>query len=414
MKISTLALLLAAAITPDVHYFRYERSILDTPTQQAQTCIALDATVFAHAEPRLSDLRLYQGEKEVPYAVGLATPVEATQNNISPLNVGERDGRIVFDAAMPEGTYSDVELDIDARDFIASVDVFGSQSQADRTPTKLGTYTIFDFMRQKLGRSTVLHLPQTNFRYLHFRVDGPLKPEEVTGLRFSGFVKSQPQYIATAETSQVVQQGHETLIAFTVPAHVPVARVVFAGGQQPVNFSRNVTVTVAEQGVASSGESTLSPSEGNILRIHATRNGRRIDEERLSVDSPARDGGRPTKWMVKVDNGDDPPLALESVRLEMLERNLCFDAKPGAMYSLYYGDPALSAPRYDYATLFTPEKGAKRGTLGPERENPGYHPRPDERPLTERHPALLWTALGLVVLILGGIALQSAKRINSQ
>ena len=93
----------------------------------------------------------------------------------------------------------------------------------------------------------------------------------------------------------------------------------------------------------------------------------------------------------------------------MVERNLCFDAAAGAAYSLYYGDPALAAPQYDYARLFAQQPGAAAARLGGENANPGFRPRPDERPFTERHPALLWIALGAVVLVLGGVALKSVK-----
>ena len=46
----------------------------------------------------------------------------------------------------------------------------------------LGSYTIFDLTRQKLGRSTVLHLPESDFGILHFRIAGPIPPESVVGL----------------------------------------------------------------------------------------------------------------------------------------------------------------------------------------------------------------------------------------
>ena len=35
-------------------------------------------------------------------------------------------------------------------------------------------------------------------------------------------------------------------------------------------------------------------------------------------------------WTVTVDNGDDAPLAITDVKLEMTERRLCFDAAAGA------------------------------------------------------------------------------------
>ena len=94
----------------------------------------------------------------------------------------------------------------------------------------------------------------------------------------------------------------------------------------------------------------------------------------------------------------------------MIERSLCFDATAAAAYTLYFGDPALASPRYDYATLFAHEPNAAKAALGPEQPNPTWHPRPDPRPFTERHPALLWIALIAVVALLGAIALRSARR----
>jgi hypothetical protein len=97
------------------------------------------------------------------------------------------------------------------------------------------------------------------------------------------------------------------------------------------------------------------------------------------------------------------------VKLEMLERRLCFESVANAAYMLYYGDSALAFPRYDYATLFAPQATAVAGTLGPEQANPAYQARPDDRPFTERHPALMWVALIAVIALLGGVALRSPR-----
>ena len=96
----------------------------------------------------------------------------------------------------------------------------------------------------------------------------------------------------------------------------------------------------------------------------------------------------------------------------MVERDLCFDAEGSGQYTLAYGDSALQAPRYDYATLFRPQANAARLALGAQVVNAAWQPRPDDRPLTERYPALLWSALVLVVVLLGVIALRSVKRIS--
>jgi hypothetical protein len=144
--------------------------------------------------------------------------------------------------------------------------------------------------------------------------------------------------------------------------------------------------------------------------VHTVQNGHHIDEELLTIDAPRAEFETPSKWTITIENGDDAPLKVDSVLLQMLERDLCFENAGSGNYALYYGDAALSAPRYDYATLFTPQSDAPKAALGAELANAAFEPRPDERAFTERHPALLWVALVLVILLLGVIALSSVKR----
>jgi hypothetical protein len=407
-----LLLLALAAAAPEIRYFRYEGPLAAPAARAGQTCVAVDAGTFAHAAPGLADLRLYRDGAETPYVVLEAMPVEQ-QPRIAPLNLGKRHGQTTFEAAMPEGQYSDVNLEVTAKNFIATVAVTGSQTEGGSEGTELGLFTIFDLRGQKLGWSTVLHLPESDFRYLYFAIAGPVKPEDVAGLSVER-VSATQTYVTVADTNQVTQKGHATTIQFKVPAHVPVERVEFVAGAAPANFSRDVTVKV--EPVVDAKRTTdaepLAPveSSGNLLRLHATRDGHRIDEEHLAVDAPwVEFGGAGSTWTITIDNGDDAPLALTDVRLEMAERKLCFDAAAGAQYTLFFGDPALSAPRYDYATLFVPEADAAQAVLGAEKENPEYRARPDGRPFTERHPALLWVALILVVVVLGMVALKTAK-----
>jgi hypothetical protein len=174
-----------------------------------------------------------------------------------------------------------------------------------------------------------------------------------------------------------------------------------------------VSIAVAPQTAKPSDDSEPArPSvySGNVLRVHKVQDGHAIDEERLSFDVPSPQSESATRWTVTIDNGDDAPLMPESVRLEMVERSLCFDAVANRQYALFYGDSALAAPRYDYATLFAAQPNPMAVTTGAELANAAYQQRPDTRPFTEKHPALLWAALIIVVFVLGATALQSAKR----
>ncbi|MFZ0662954.1 MAG: DUF3999 family protein [Acidobacteriaceae bacterium] len=410
-------LLLAIAASPNVHYFRYQRSVLNTPPQKQQTCLTLDPATFAHSGSQLASLRLYRGETETPYAVNYPAAAGSSPKTIPPLNTGLRNGSTTFDAIMPDGVYSNLDLGVSGKDFIATVHVSGSQTptQAGKHATNLGAFTIFDFSRQKLGRSTVLHLPQSDFRYLHFRIDGPVRPDQITGLTIGRLPQGQPQYVTVAASSTVNQKGRDSIIEFAVPANVPVDRISFTPGAQPVNFSRDVTVTVAPAAAQPSTDVEQPPlpavASGNILRIHSTQNGHKIDEEDLAIAAPTwLPANTATRWTVAVLNQDDAPLALQSVSLQMIARNLCFDAEPGATYALYYGDKALSSPHYDYAQLFVPDKNAARAILGTERQNPQFQNRPDTRPFTEKHPALLWIVLIAVILLLASIALRTGRQ----
>jgi len=403
------AILLLVLAQPSPHYFRYERQI--PVAAQGQTCTAIDASIFAHAAPGLADLRVYRdAAQETPYVLHIAAPVATRQANIQPLNLGSHNGSVVFDAEMPQGTYSTINLGLAPKNFIATVAVSGSQTQDAAHATRLGTYNVFDLAEQRLGRSTVLHLPVSDFRYLHFSISAPIRPEDVSGLSIESEPVQPAEYLSIAETSQIAQQAHRSVIEFSVPANIPVERIEFVPAAGPANFSRGVSIEVADEQGSNSTQQPVTYRD-EIRRIHGMHGGRLIDDEQLAIKISEATSPRPSKWTVTIDNGDDRPIALTAVRLQMQKRDLCFDAAPGAKYTLFYGDPALSAPRYDYASFFQLDKNASLVKLAAEQANPQYESRPDERPFTEKHPLLLWVALVLVVMVLGGVALRSAKQV---
>jgi Protein of unknown function (DUF3999) len=420
MKLIAASLLLVAT-APEIQYFQFKRPVVRQSQQTAQACAVVGPDIFANSTAELADLRLYHDTVETPYVIRIATPVQSAQTTITPLNLGLRGGKTVFDAAIAEGRYNDLDLTVAANDFIATVVVSGGNTEAENDRTKLGSYTIFDLTGQKLGRSTVLHLPESSFRYLHFEISGPLTPKDITGLTIARLPTRESKYVTVAESSHVTQDGHSTVLEFVVPPHIPVDRVLFTPGSRPALFSRKVTVAVTPQSPPSSDgrAEAVSPITftGGLLRVHSTENGHRINEERLSVNTISILDGHlniPAKWAITIDNGDDPPISLGIVRLQMLQRDLCFEADAAASYTLFYGDSALQRPVYDYETLFAAQTDAAKAVFGAEQHNPMYRARPDQRPFTEKHPVLLWVALVVVIPLLAVIALRSAKATSPQ
>ena len=141
-----------------------------------------------------------------------------------------------------------------------------------------------------------------------------------------------------------------------------------------------------------------------------------IREETLSLPTSSAANLRGAALFdVAVDNGDDAPLPIESVKLEMRERKVCFEAGAGTAYVLRYGsDDDVRAPVYDYARLFHADAEATEAALDAETPNPAYHVEVRQPSYVERHPELVWVALLAVIAVLGSVALHSAKRVGRQ
>jgi len=425
--------LAAPTATPD--HLRYQRAVTSSSATQGastQACATLDAKVFAHAAPDLKDLRLFNADHaEIPYATTLSEPLEQESEEARILNLGLRGGHIVFDLEMPHRPYTDVVLTINRKDFLATATVSGGTATTS-AQTKLGSFTLFDLTRQNLSHSTSLPLPESNFAYLHVELEvaaapgspsPPLDPAMVTSASVPPSREAQTLYTEVQKvqaTGSFIQRNRQTIATFNVPVRVPVERISFdLPPNYKGNFSRTVEINAEASPENASGTDSTTDSQtqpmqpekstATILRVHTTEANHEIAHEELSIPvSIGSNMQRPAKIEVAIDNGDDAPLPLAAIRLEMRQRRICF-APPSSPLTLYYGDPALQAPVYDFAKLFQPAATPLPAQLGPEQPNPAFHPRPEDRPFTERHPELLWIVLLGVIAILAVVALRSAR-----
>jgi hypothetical protein len=114
---------------------------------------------------------------------------------------------------------------------------------------------------------------------------------------------------------------------------------------------------------------------------------------------------------IALNNGDDAPLPIVAVQLQMRQRRLCFNASSTEPLTLFYGDPTLTAPDYDLARTIQLTGKTAVARMGPEQRNPIYMARPDTRSMTERHPELIWIVFLGVVCILAVIAIRSSRHL---
>jgi Protein of unknown function (DUF3999) len=406
--------------TANPQYFRYERSV-SVSEGAVQSCAVIDPQIFPHAAASLKDLRLYSDGHEVPYAITLSVPQQVDSETAQVGNLGLRGRNIVFDLEMPNRPYTEITFDLAGHDFLATATVSGTRDPNYSNQTKLGEFTLFDLTSQHLSRNTTIHMQETTLPYLHVELAvSPAagarsftpNPEMVQGVTVPPSREAQSLYTTAATTTNVVQRGRQSVASFALPQRVPVERVSFdlAPGYK-ANFSRDVRVSDRPDRVKEAASESLA---GTILRVHLTQAGREIRQEQLSVPAILGSNMQSAATVeVVVENGDDAPLPIKAVRLEMRQRKICFDDFSGHPLTLFYGDSALSAPQYDYARLFSASEAMREAKLGPEKLNPDYRARPDSRPLTDRHPHLLWIVLLAVLCILAVVAIRSAKAVHN-
>ena len=428
LAIAGLLQLAPASAGPKLTDFRYRRElVLPAAAAGKQTCAVLDGTVYAHAAPALADVRLFGGQgggaQEIPYALTISETGFAS-DPATVLNLGKKGQTVSFDLQMPDRLYSGLVLQLGGKDFLATAKVTGRKSLKDAKGTALGTFMLFDLSGQRLGRNTTVGLPESSFPYLHVelafsQVPGQARfeasPALVEGAQVPPSREAQTLYTPVAEISKLIERGRESIAEFVLPAHVPVERVSFVPTPgDTVNFSRPVHILARADKVNGGEEPASEEVKGEVSRVRLTQNGESIRQSSLSV--PALLGSNlqsAAKVEVAVENGDDRPLRLQSVRLEMRQRELCFDA-PESPAALYSGASGMRAPVYDFSRVFQPAQTASVARLGPETANPAYVAPVEVRPFAERHPILIWVALLATVVVLGSMAWSSAKRMEER
>jgi hypothetical protein len=411
MKIAAILLAAAVVTGPAIPYFKYQRPVQAEPG--GQRFLAVDEEIWKNARPDLGDLRLYSGQQEAPYALMVERGSrESDSRDVSVLQQSVIGGKTQFLIDMTGvAEYDHIDLKLTAKNFVAHARVEGQEDLHGKNWALLGESILYDLSKENLGGNSVLRLPLSTYKYLRVTIDGPVKPEDIVGAS-SEFRQEQkavwrdvggaptvaemPMSAARHDSSR----GKATVLTFAVPEKVPVDRVTLEIDPAQPNFRRSMQITSDKDDYVGSGE---------IDRVHMVRSGQKIDSDNYDVSFSAV-GHKTIK--VIIDNGDDPPLKIKSARLQQLEHRLYFDA-PSSALMLYYGDEKLDPPIYDYAKLFLLAKDAAPAQLGAEEANAAYTGRPDERPWTERHPAVLWIAIVAAVLILGAIALRSMKSATS-
>lgn len=382
---------------PAIPYFT---NVRDVRIEQAdrQNYFIVDQELWNHSRGDLADLRLYDGDSAVQYAVSeQRAGVSSEEVDARILNLGSVSGHTEFDLdtnGLPE--YDRVRLRLDAQDFVSTASVSGGSAPGKATEVQLTPSTLYDFTKEQLGSNSQLKLPTSSFRYLHVTLAPGIRPQQVKGAAIYNLRSQQARWTTVGSCAPPQQKPHLTVIACALPERVPLSRIAFRVDPARVNFRRTVSVEDAKGGQFANGE---------ISRVRINRGSTLVTNEELSVNVSGNSG----QISINIDNGDNPPLTVISAELLSLERRVYFDPQGKSTLKLYYGDDKLDAPIYDYARFFHADASPVEAQLTPGAHNPQYTGRPDERPWSDRHPGILWTVMTIAVAALMLLALRGLR-----
>ncbi len=144
-------------------------------------------------------------------------------------------------------------------------------------------------------------------------------------------------------------------------------------------------------------EASWSPvGSGVVYRIGVDG----VDDVRLQMFLPETRG---RFLRVTIEDRDDAPIAVSSVRVTGTRRDVLLRAEAGRRYRLLYGFPDARPGSYDLGDVLARQSriDAAAATVGARARNSQFRPpEPAPKPLTDRWPILFWAVLGAAVVVL--------------
>jgi hypothetical protein len=120
--------------------------------------------------------------------------------------------------------------------------------------------------------------------------------------------------------------------------------------------------------------------------------------------------------LVRIENGNDPPLGFETAQVTRLVQRVTFAATKEGMYSLYTGNSRVLAPQYDIGHYLgrLRNQGVTEAIVGRLVPNPLHKPSSRQIPWSEQHKELLWLVLVAMAGILGVLVYRMARGAGRQ
>jgi hypothetical protein len=430
-RILTLLLVLAApsAFSADLpsawRSWLYSRSILGIPADMRDpVSLRIPWDLFVHSEAHGADFRIVdEAGREIPFFLFSAQTGEP-KTQVRPSQVIERSfvgsqfTQIVIrvtDRPPLDESHGVTLKQLDAEPWFNTYRISTSESDfmywvETAVSDDAHEWRVIDarspisrFRKHQLeGNQTVQFEGYSNQRFLRVRIFSPEHQFSVDNVEvLSQDSKSEPERSSIPSVFKPDSSADPTesrWLADLGTSNLPVNEVDFSAAQP--EFYRAVRISTSED-----NKDWSYRCAGEIYRFRQDEKLR----ESLRILVPeifAR------FWRIEIVNANDQPLANARMEIKGLPRRLTFPVEPGHSYRLLYGNQKATSTQYDFGRVFgrSEKKVLVLAQLGTEEGTTNYA---DPRPFTERHPNLLWLALGLAIVLLGYAALRALRTPDS-
>ena len=384
--------------------WRYSRAVQILVTEgDAPAEVSLPWEMYPHCQPGCEDVRIVNSNgEEVPYVL---------QARHAPRNLEEHAARVIEnsfvagqytqvigDLGDSHPNYDRVKVETSRPDFIVWAEVALSDDAKNWRIVEARA-PIARFRSRAVDGTQTIPFRGLSSRYIRVRIADQSAQFPVSA-------------ISVLHEGSLVVQTRDVTSAFTqeksVDPEESVWRASLASENQTISqlridtdsseFYRAVRVSGS-----SDGQEWSYWGSGVVYRYRQNDKVR----ESLNIDFPEFSGNRLIR--AEMINGNDRSLANVKLTLASVPRSLSFKLVARQKYRLLYGNEKARSPQYDLGHYFDPgpAKPVYRFlSLGPEEETANYR---DPRPFTERHPELLWSALGAAILLIGLTAIKALR-----
>lgn len=386
--------LLAAALALPQPWNAWKWSAPIAPSRSPMQSITVPPWLYGGANAGLSDLRIIDSTgKQIPFTIVVRSGSSAVQWQESRLdNFGFIAGRytqVVASAGVPAQDYTAIEISTPRTNFATTVDVYASDDRRNWRTVRSGA-PIFDYDADGLGSNTRIRIPPSHSPYYRLEVRDPDAAFPIDAVSFAQGAVTPPELTRYGSTRATVRErGGDTIVRIDAGnAHLPVSFVRLDTSSRL--FSRQATLESSDDGTnwTDVAASILKRTPGREVRSI------RFDEVQARY------------WTLIVANGGDAPLRNINVELWGVPRRIVFAPAGARSYRLLFGNAAAQPPLYDFASVHS--VAAIQAAAPASLKAPVYNAafRKPELPWSERNPWVLWAALTLAMIGVGGLAIR--------